>query len=72
MQHPPNRFRTVPSAGKRLATVSWDTEGITLVDWLESGTTRDSIAHEMTLRRLCTHNLVEGARKMGVRYSVAA
>lgn len=36
---PPKKFRTQPSAGKIMATIFWDTEGVILVDYLPQKTT---------------------------------
>lgn len=36
---PPLQPRTVPSAGKRMATVCWDVQGILMIDWLDEGRT---------------------------------
>ncbi len=39
---PPQKVRSSPSAGKRMASVFWDTEGILLVKWLPQGRTINS------------------------------
>lgn len=36
---PPRKFRVQPSAGKIMATIFWDAEGILLIDYLERGQT---------------------------------
>lgn len=36
---PPRKFKAVPSAGKVLASVFWDAEGLLLIDYLEKGAT---------------------------------
>lgn len=36
---PPKKFKVSESAGKMMATVFWDCEGILLVDYKEKGTT---------------------------------
>ena len=38
----PIRVKAAPSAGKRMATVIWDREGILLLDWLPEKTTINS------------------------------
>lgn len=38
-EKPPKKAKTVPSAGKVMATVFWDHKGILLVDYLEKGRT---------------------------------
>jgi hypothetical protein len=35
----PKKTRSVPSAGKVTASVSWDAEGILFIDYLEKGKT---------------------------------
>jgi hypothetical protein len=35
----PKKTRSVPSAGKVMASVFWDTEGILFIDYLEKGKT---------------------------------
>ena len=36
---PPKKGRTVPSAGKVMASVFWDADGILLIDYLQKGQT---------------------------------
>lgn len=46
------KFKTVRSAGKVMATVFWDTEGVILVDFLEQGCTINSVQYVTTLKKL--------------------
>ena len=39
---PPKKAKTVPSAGKVMASVFWDTDGILLIDYLQKGQTINS------------------------------
>jgi hypothetical protein len=41
----PKKFQTASSAGKWLATVFWDMEGILMVVWLPQGTTVNSVVY---------------------------
>jgi histone-lysine N-methyltransferase SETMAR len=49
---PPKKFRVQKSAGKIMATVFWDTEGIIMVDYLEKGKTVSGEYYAMLLRQL--------------------
>lgn len=46
------KFKTVRSAGKVMATVFWDAEGVILVDFLEHGRTINSVLYVSTLKKL--------------------
>jgi len=46
------KFKSVPSAGKIMATVFWDSEGVILVDIMAKGTTINSDAYVQTLKKL--------------------
>ena len=46
------KFKTVPSAGKVMATVFWDEEGVILLDFLEQGCTINSVRYVTTLQKL--------------------
>ena len=48
----PKKFRTQPSAGKIMATVFWDSEGILLVDYMPPKTTITGDAYVAVLRNL--------------------
>jgi hypothetical protein len=45
----PKKFRTTRSAGKQMASVFWDTEGILLIEWLPQGQTINSEVYCNTL-----------------------
>lgn len=49
---PPRKFRTQPSAGKVMATIFWDTEGVILIDYLPPKTTVTGQYYAGVLRRL--------------------
>lgn len=46
------KFKSAPSAGKVMASVFWDSEGVLLVDIMEPGTTINSTAYVATLKKL--------------------
>ncbi|KAF6036818.1 hypothetical protein EB796_004868 [Bugula neritina] len=46
------KFKSQPSAGKVMATVSWDYQGVILIDFMAKGTTINSEAYIETLRKL--------------------
>lgn len=48
----PVKAKTVPSAGKRMATVFWDKDGILLIDWLPAGQTINSSYYIEVLKNL--------------------
>ena len=48
----PKKFKTQPSAGKILATIFWDQEGIIMIDYLEHGKTITMDYYAELLRRL--------------------
>ena len=45
------KFKTVRSAGKVMATVFWDAEGVIMVDFLEQGCTINSVQYVTTLKK---------------------
>jgi hypothetical protein len=47
-----NKFKTVQSAGKVMATVFWDVHGVILVDFTPPGSTINVAASQETLKRL--------------------
>jgi histone-lysine N-methyltransferase SETMAR len=49
---PPRKFRTQPSAGKLMATVFWDIEGLLLLEWMPNKTTITGTTYAQTLRNL--------------------
>jgi hypothetical protein len=46
------KFKSAPSAGKVMATVFFDSEGLLLVDIMPQGTTINSDAYVVTLKKL--------------------
>jgi len=48
----PKKTRSVPSAGKVMASVSWDAEGILFIDYLEKGKTITGEYYSHLLTRL--------------------
>lgn len=53
-QAPPTKVRTTVSAGKRMASVFWDRQGILLIKWLPEGRTVNSTYYCEVLRDLRT------------------
>lgn len=49
---PPKKFKTQPSAGKVLATIFWDAEGILMIDYMPPKTTITGIYYAEVLRKL--------------------
>lgn len=49
---PPRKFKAVPSAGKVMASVFWDAEGILLIDYLDKGETINGRYYANLLRQL--------------------
>ena len=49
---PPVKVKCAPSAGKRMATVFWDREGILSIDWLPEKTTINSDYYVSELQEL--------------------
>lgn len=49
---PPKKFKVVPSAGKVMATIFWDSEGILLIDYKSKGSTITGIYYADILHRL--------------------
>lgn len=50
----PKKAKTVPSAGKIMATVFWDSQGIIFIDYLEKGKTITGAYYSSLLDRLKT------------------
>lgn len=50
----PKKAKTVPSAGKVMATVFWDTQGVILIDYLQRGKTITGEYYALLLDRLKT------------------
>ena len=49
---PPKKAKTVPSAGKVMATVFWDADGILLIDYLQKGQTINGTYYASLLAQL--------------------
>ena len=49
---PPKKFKVVPSAGKVMATIFWNTKGILLIDYLDKGQTITGEYYASLLRQL--------------------
>lgn len=49
---PPKKFKVTPSAGKIMATIFWDCEGILLIDYLKKGSTITGEYYASLLHRL--------------------
>ena len=58
----PKKAKTVPSAGKIMATVFWDSQGIILIDYLEKGKTITGAYYSSLLDRLKTELLEKRPR----------
>jgi len=65
---PPLKFRTQPSAGKVMATIFWDAEGVLMVDYLPRGTTITGqyYAEELARLRDCIKRKRHGKLSRGV------
>ena len=65
---PPKKAKSVPSAGKVMATVFWDAEGILLIDYLEKGKTITGVyyANLITQLRQKIRRLRRGKLQKGV------
>jgi histone-lysine N-methyltransferase SETMAR len=50
---PPKKFKRVPSAGKMMASIFCDSQGIIMIDYLEQGRTINGTLYADELRRLC-------------------
>jgi len=50
---PPVNFHTIASVGKVMACVFWDSEGVLMVDYLETGKTVTSVYYAKLIRKLC-------------------
>ncbi|XP_063386186.1 histone-lysine N-methyltransferase SETMAR-like [Cydia fagiglandana] len=51
-EKPPRKFKVRPSAGKLMATVFWDIEGILMIDYLPKRTTMNAEYYSNLLRQL--------------------
>jgi histone-lysine N-methyltransferase SETMAR len=49
---PPKKFRTQPSAGKIMATIFWDSQGVILIDYMPHKTTITGLYYAVLLGRL--------------------
>lgn len=49
---PPKKFKRVPSAGKVMASIFWDSQGIIMIDYLAQGRTINGAYYADELRRL--------------------
>ncbi len=49
---PPLKFRVVPSAGKLMATIFWDADGILLIDYLDRGHTITGVYYAGLIKKL--------------------
>jgi histone-lysine N-methyltransferase SETMAR len=49
---PPRKFKAVPSAGKVMASIFWDSKGILMIDYLEKGNTINGEYYANELRQL--------------------
>ena len=49
---PPKKFKTMPSSGKVMASVFWDSVGVIMIDYLEKGSTINGAYYADELRRL--------------------
>ena len=49
---PPKKFKRVSSAGKVMASIFWDNQGVIMVDYLEEGRTINGAYYAEELRRL--------------------
>ena len=48
----PVKFRKIASAGKVMASVFWDSEGVLMIDYLERGKTVTGIYYAELIRKL--------------------
>jgi hypothetical protein len=55
------KFQTAPSAGKQMAVVFLDMEGILVMEWLPHGTTVNSVIYCSILTCLCQKIQDEGS-----------
>ena len=58
---PPRKFRTQPSAGKIIATIFWDSNGLLLIDYLPAKTTMNGEYYANLLLKL--HNAIKQKRR---------
>ena len=72
---PPKKFKRVSSAGKVMASIFWDNQGVIMVDYLEEGHTINSAyyAEELRNRRMAASgDCEEEERKVDLRRSALA
>lgn len=58
---PPVKFRTQPSAGKVMATIFWDSEGMLLIDYMPAKTTITGLYYSGVLGKL--HEAIKNKRR---------
>lgn len=51
-EKPPRKFKVRPSAGKLMATIFWDVEGVLMIDYLPKNTTMNADYYAILLDRL--------------------
>ena len=49
---PPKKFKRASSAGKVMASVFWDSQGVIIIDYLQQGRTINGAYYAAELRRL--------------------
>ena len=49
---PPKTFKMVHSAGKEVASIFWESQGVVMIDYLEQGRTINGAYYAGKLRRL--------------------
>ena len=49
---PPKQFKSVHSAGKVIASIFWDSQGVIMIDYLEQGCTINGAYYARKLRRI--------------------
>lgn len=65
---PPRKFRVVPSAGKIMATIFWDADGILMVDFLERGHTITGFYYANLISKL--HERIKEKRRGKLRKGI--
>lgn len=58
---PPKKFKVIPSAGKIMATVFWDSKGILLIEYTKKGESITAASYATTLRNL--REAIKGKRR---------
>ena len=61
---PPKEFKRVSSAGKVMASVFWDTQGVIMIDHFEQGRTITGAYYAAESRRLCQEIARKGRGKL--------